>query len=223
MSRSAAALVLVLVAASCSRPPSLLNGLDPVVANAIQGCDRLEPVRRDWCAVQFVGADLATGPAVYELCRRLRDPLARDRCLEVSARNIAEPAPATVCLSIVDPRIRQGCWVSAAAGLGVSDPQGAMAICQQVPAVLLACAQGVVAARAPSWTQDDEAQVGEDVGQIVGTSASLAGSPDLGRVVGSATRQSRMVVSSDVLCAAFDPGNARLACLRAHLDAGVDG
>lgn len=208
---------------SCSRPPSLLDGLDPVVANAIQGCDRLEPVRRDWCAVQFVGPDLATGPAVYELCRRLRDPLARDRCLEIAARNRAEPAPAIVCQSVNDDRVRQGCWVSAAAGVGASDPVAAMEICRRVPAVLVACAQGVVEARAPSWSQDAPDRVSLDIATVAGAATSLSASPDLAQAVGSATRRSRMVVSSDDVCAAFDSGNARLACLHAHLVAGSDG
>jgi hypothetical protein len=221
--RASLAVFAALLSVSCSRPPSLLDGLDPVVANAIQGCDRLEPVRRDWCAVQFVGPELATGPAVYELCRRLRDPLARDRCLESAARNSNEPAPAVVCESIADARIRQACWVSAAAGIGASDPVAAMKICGQVPAVLTACAQGVIGSRATNWTQDAPDLVGSDVATIAGAAPSLAASPDLARAVGRATRRSRMVVASDAVCAAFDPGNARLACLNAHLADKSDG
>jgi hypothetical protein len=183
----------------CTRPPSLLNGLDPVVANAIQGCDRLGEEQRDWCAVQFLGPELATGPAIYELCRRLEEPLARDRCLEVAVRNEAEPAPAVACDSVADPVVRQACRVSAARAAAGQDLRLAGALCLSVPAVAQECAMAAVEARAAVWVQDRAADPPADVAQVVAQGPALAWSPLLARTVGATARAAQLVVSSEAL------------------------
>lgn len=195
---------------ACSRPPVFTLGVGEELPGEVFRCNSLEGPIRDWCVVQALDPRFGTGREVYRLCRRMADPLARDRCLDLAVRHPDEPAPPEVCAYVEDSRLRGACWVSAA--LQSDDASIAFDRCRVATELVASCVNQVIAARARRWLSEGPEVVGPDVARAIKVNVPLAYDASFGGWVGAEVHRLGPTFSRSDACARFPAGSARLAC-----------
>ena len=92
----------------------LTEDLAPELATALESCTSLEGESRDACALTALQrVDGVDGPAVGEVCLRLRTQSVRDQCIE-HAMTLRPLPDASLCGRIDDERMRDSCQLSVA-------------------------------------------------------------------------------------------------------------
>lgn len=200
----------LLVLAACTRPPVFTTGVGSELPGEVFRCNALEGSIRDWCVVQALDVRFGTGLETYELCRRMADPLARDRCLDLAVRHPDSPAPPEVCAYVDDERLRGACWVSGA--LQADASEDAFARCDNAGGAIASCVDQVIVARAQSWLDRGPAVIALDVASAVQVYVPLAYDARFGGWVGATVHRLGPTFSRARPCDPFPSGSARLAC-----------
>lgn len=214
----ARALVAGLALAGCATSStSYTHGIASELTQTTFACDRLEGDARSWCGLTSVQSDVGSGLEVYELCRRMEEPLTRDRCLAVAVARERDPAPAEVCAYATLDRWREWCWTSAAARQASLNVSRAAASCAAAGALRSQCAAGVMSERIQLLASGEQVNLREEIEALTEGEPRLAYDPGFGAAMGRAGRELGLLDLRAWPCDALPEGSGRLSCEAAFL------
>ncbi len=217
--RSTTALALgALTLIGCSEPASLTVGIAPTLTEELYACDRLDAPDRDGCALLTLMGGDGTGREVYEVCRRIGDLDARDRCLAMAVSRADDPAPKEVCAYANATSWRSWCWSSAARRVARDDMGAAADACARSGPLGASCAAGVMDTRVAVWQEGTPVDLAADLGLLIGQAPRLAYNQELGAAAGRTGRTVGLLERRGWVCDTFPPGAGKMACEVALLD-----
>lgn len=223
LNQAFAAVALASLGACASSSPSLTRGIAPELTQSTFACDRLEGDARSWCGLTSVQAGAGSGHEVYELCRRMEEPLSRDRCLGIAVSRDTAPAPAEVCAYAVTSRWRAWCWTSAAARQARYDVDAAARSCASAGALRSQCAAAVMNERITLLVEGDSVNLAQDVERLTADEPRVAYDPGFGAAIGRTGRELGLLDRRAWPCDALPAGSGRLSCEASFMGEGPRG
>ncbi len=222
LSRIAQVLAGSLLLAGCGAPP-LTEGVEASAARAVVACEALEGSARDWCAIQSMESAITigdiSGVGMSQICRRLSDPDAVDRCAEMSVRHDVDPASHETCELVDDELIRYSCILASADRQLTRPLQDVVTVCADTGPLLEHCATHVAYYRAEMWGEAGFEVMSAEVSQLLDGIAGLRENVDFGVTVGRIARYLGARHDQLTPCEPFRYGEPRLACELAIQDA----
>lgn len=224
--------LLLFAGLSACRGRAVPEGLPAPLTAGLRFCQDMRGEAEDWCSLEMIkteGGDLRTEQAAA-VCLGMTSTGPRDACLELAVHMREPEAWRDLCAQIVDPRLRDSCWLGVADSQMMSDRYSVddvVEACQRTGDAVLHCLAHITERRARAWhARGGLSAMVEELPVVVAAFPQIADFVDFGNGVARAARVLGATPGDLSACALLPEGGARRGCeglMAAELPEGVGG